>query len=98
MAVKVERAAGMHQASSNYIPGITAGTLLKTGAGNLHGLVFGSVSGSMTLYDSITASGTILAVISPSVIGSIDFKGLMFSVGLTVVTTGASGQWTVMFE
>ena len=86
------------QPVSSYISGITAGTTLKLGAGNLIGLVVGDNSGSITIYDNTTATGRIVSALTPSSVGSVDFKGVVFSNGLTVVTTGLNSKWTLIYE
>lgn len=43
-----------------------ASTLIKTGAGTLHGVVLNTpaVSGSLTLYDGTSAAGAVIAIIT----------------------------------
>jgi hypothetical protein len=52
----------------------------------------------VTIYDNTSATGTIITALTPSATGSIDLKGIAFSNGLTVVTTGATSKITVMYE
>lgn len=69
-----------------------ATTLVKTGAGTLHGLMINNVaSGVVTIFDSLTATGTIIATLTlsagvPTFLGPM---GLQFATGLTIVTSGA---------
>jgi hypothetical protein len=73
--------------------------VLKSGAGNLQTVVINANTGtSITLYDNTAASGTIIATIAPNQIASLDFKGISFSTGLTVVTIGAGINCTVIYE
>jgi len=67
-------------------------TLIKTGQGIFGGIeVFGGLTGTITVYDGVTATGTKLAdfdttvAISPTYIQNSGFK-----VGLTVVTSAAT--------
>jgi len=74
-------------------------TTLKIGAGNLHAVVLTANAGtSITLYDNTTGAGTILASISPNQVTTLDFKGIGFSTGLTVVSVGVGCSFTVMYE
>jgi len=84
-----------------------ATTVLKYGPGNLHGIIFGNTptaSGTITIYDNTAASGTILwvgtvrAVVNVNTPVSIDFKGLPFNTGLTVVTAANASDFTVVYE
>jgi hypothetical protein len=86
------------QPVSYFISGITAGVTIKNGSGNLHGLIIGDNSGTMTIYDSLSASGTIISQLTPSSVASMDFKGISFSIGLTIVTTDPAGRWTILYE
>ena len=86
-----------------YIHG-AATTVCKTSAGSLHGIIIGTpTSGSpVTIYDNTAASGTVIAVLSPTtgtVPDDVDFgeSGVDFSNGLTVVTTGTT-DITVVFD
>lgn len=73
---------------------------LKNGAGNLHAVTINAPAGtSITLYDSLTVvAGTEIAIIDPNQITTLDFKGIQFSVGLTVVTAGGPTDCTVLYE
>lgn len=89
---------------SYYQSGITTGQILKYGAGNLHGLVISGVINNsvITLYDNISASGTIIW--SSGAIGSqtqpfdLEFHNLPFSTGLTLVISGANSNVLVAYE
>lgn len=72
-------------------------TTVKSGAGIAHEILIGTpvASATITVYDSLTASGTILAVITlPSVITAFGPVAVMrdraFATGLTIVTSGAT--------
>lgn len=80
----------------NYISG-TSTNLLKSGAGNLHSIIVTDNVGTLTIYDSLTAGGTQIAVIDAAkVIGSIEFH-VPFSNGLTVVSA-TNAKCTVVYE
>ncbi len=84
-----------------------ATTVLKTGPGNLHSVIFGNMptaNGTITIYDNTSAAGTILwnavvqraaGVFTPV---SVDFKGLPFNIGLTVVQATNAADFTVVYE
>lgn len=69
-----------------------ATTLVKTGTGTLHGLMLNNVAGGVvTIFDSTTATGTIIATLTlsagvPTFLGPM---GLQFTTGLTIVTSGS---------
>lgn len=68
----------------------SATTLVKTGAGVLHGVTINTkaTTSVTTVYDSLTASGTVIAVLdSTNNVGSFLYD-VAFTIGLTVVTTG----------
>lgn len=69
-----------------------AGTYtLKSDGGHLHTLVINSTAaGTITLYDSATATGKVIAVLQASAGLGTYFYGLDFVNGLTVVTAAAS--------
>ena len=95
------------QPTSKYQTGVT-GSIFKTGAGNIHALVVGTVPTTgavVTLYDGTTTGGTVLGVFTFAFPGggnfspvSIDLKGLTFSSGLYVDTTAQSANITVIYE
>jgi hypothetical protein len=77
-----------------------ATTVVKSDAGNLHRVIVNNGSGAntATLYDNTAASGTVIATIAVNKLqGSVDFGGV-FSTGLTVVTTGADTDITVVYD
>jgi len=81
---------------SKYISTNTT-TICKLGAGRLHRVIVTDNAGRITLYDSKTATGTIIAVIDAAkVFGSIEFS-TSFSNGLTIVTAGGS-KVSVIYE
>lgn len=66
-------------------------TLVKSGAGTLKSVTInskGTVASTITIYDSLTATGTILGILdSLNLGGTFTYDG-KFSTGLTLVTTG----------
>lgn len=96
------------QPNSKYQSGTTAGVVCKYGAGNLHSMVIsGIVSGSVaTLYDNTTGSGNVIWSSGTMTIGNqatnlpypVDFKGLPFFVGLTLVVTTQNSNCLVVYE
>jgi hypothetical protein len=80
------------------ISAATAGTQVKTGAGQLWTVAINNAaSGSIiTLYDGTSTSGTPIATIDGDVQVSLDY-GLVFKVGLYVVVTDAPNI-TVIFS
>lgn len=68
-----------------------ATTNVKAGAGLLHSVTInakGTVASTITLYDALTATGTVIAVIdSLNNAGTFSFD-VAFTVGLTAVVTG----------
>lgn len=80
-------------------------TTCKTGSGRLIAIVVNTAvtSGTMTVYDNTTASGTVIATITePATLlqnhYTIDYKALEFRTGLTVVTTGTQNITVVFSE
>jgi hypothetical protein len=82
-------------------------TLLKTGPGNLRGLVFGTMptaAGTVTIYDGVTTGGTVMwsglvtRAAQASTPVSIDFQGVPFSTGLTVDVVTNAVPVMVMYE
>lgn len=67
-------------------------TLVKTGTGILHTITINTTTASaITLYDSLTATGTKIGTIAASVaIGSTFTFDCAFTIGLTVVLAGNS--------
>ena len=78
-----------------------AGTnTVKAAAGKLRRVVLNnSIGGTAILYDNTAAAGTIIATIAlgAGFVGDIDYD-CQFNNGLTVVTTGASTNITVIYE
>ena len=76
--------------TATYISTATT-TLVATGRGVLKRIVLGeTAAGAITVYDNITATGTVLAVLKASIAESTYEIGASFSVGCTIVTAGAS--------
>lgn len=84
-------------------------TNLKYGPGNLHSIVFGKLgtgANVVTVYDGNGGAGTILHVSTMTkstqasdIPFSLDFKGMPFFTGLSIVTTtGTAGDFTVIYE
>lgn len=78
---------------------LTSGTtVVKYGTGNAHGITLSNIANgaTVTLYDNTAGSGTILWASGALTVASqsnnfpfdIDFSGIQFNVGLTVVITG----------
>lgn len=66
-------------------------TLCATGRGVLKRIVLGeTAAGSITVYDNITATGTILGVLKASIAEGTYECGFKFSTGCTIVTGAAS--------
>lgn len=66
-------------------------TTVKTGPGSLHGiLITETAAGAITIYDNTAASGTVIAVLKASIVEGFYPLPVHFSIGLTVVTAGAS--------
>lgn len=84
--------------------GTTTGVILKTGGGNLHGMVFGAAVNNsvITIYDGTSTAGTIiwLSTISnaSSMPMSIDFKGLPFYNGLFFVVATQNASFAIIYE
>jgi len=81
-----------------------AGTnTIKTGPGQLASVIINTPSGaggSLTIYDSITGSGTVIAV-STTANNSGAFTlsyDVTFKNGLTIVTAGAAGDYTIVYN
>lgn len=63
-------------------------TVVKTGAGQLHGWFCGTATGNITIYDNTAASGTKILDACALVAGNNVFE-CSFSTGLTIVLSGA---------
>lgn len=73
-------------------------TLIKSGTGILGGLsVNSTAAGTITVYDSITGSGTKIGTLKASVAEGTYFRNLAFTTGLTIVT-GAASDVTVSYK
>jgi hypothetical protein len=92
------------QVTSKYQTGQTAGLVLKYGAGNIRGIAISGVAQSsiITIYDNTAASGTILwssgAMATKADPFNIELYNAPFSIGLTLVISGASANATVVYE
>lgn len=75
-----------------------ATTVLKQSAGHLDKIIIGSGgTGSITIYDNTVASGVVIVNLS-GITAPLDISlGVDYSTGLTVVTTGAATDVTVVF-
>lgn len=75
---------------------------MKSGAGFLHTLAIntkGATSNTLTLYDSTTGSGTVIAVIDTTVTPTYWLYDICFNTGLTIVSASGTGaDYTVSFE
>ena len=77
-----------------------AGDQVKTGAGLLQGLTIntGGTTSSATLYDGTSTSGTKLATVATTALGSLTFN-IAFTTGLFVVLAGgAAADVTVTYR
>lgn len=73
---------------------------IKTGAGRLAGIVVNKLGSAdtITIYDSLTATGTIIATITSPPVGRLTFD-VAFGTGLTIVTGGTTaGDYTVCYS
>lgn len=76
--------------NSQYIS-TAATTTIKTGSGFLHGItVQGGTAGTIIVYDNTAASGTILASFDSTAALATYLLDVVFSIGLTVVTSAAT--------
>jgi hypothetical protein len=85
----------------------TTTTVCKYGPGNLHEIIVGTMSdlgGTITIYDNTAGNGTILwngilrTPENSNPATSLDFKGLPFNIGLTIVTATNATDFTVVYE
>jgi hypothetical protein len=75
-----------------------ATTLVKTGAGELRAITINTTAaGTITVYDSLTATGNKIATIKASVSEQTLQFDVGFSIGLTIVT-GAASDITVAYR
>lgn len=90
--------------TSKYQTGTTAGLTLKIGSGDLHGIVISNVTNNavVTLYDNTAASGTVLFNSGPMTNNttpfSVNFWGIPFFTGLTLVISAANCDVTIAYE
>jgi hypothetical protein len=71
----------------------TATTLVKTGAGLLHGVTVnakGTGTSTVKVYDGLTAGGTLLASIDTTNLAGLFLYDIAFAVGLCVVIAGST--------
>ena len=96
LSAKVVNGYSFHRSASN------ATTTIKSGAGVLKRVTIntlGSLLNTCTIYDNTAGSGTIIAVIDPTLVQGTYEYDLVFSTGLTIVTaTGTSADITVIYE
>ena len=72
-------------------------TTVRSGRGIFTRLVVNTTAaGTITIYDSLTAAGTVLAVLKASVAEQSFEYGISLLTGLTVVTAGASDLTVVI--
>jgi len=77
--------------------GTNATTILKVGAGDLHRITVTDNSGTLLVYDGLSAAGVLMANLDASkTVGTMEF-GMPFSDGLTVVSAG-NPKMTVVYE
>ena len=78
-----------------------ATTVCKRGAGSIHILVVNSAGTLCTIYDNTAGSGAVIGIIDTTkaggTTGSIDYHCPFYN-GLTLVTTGAGTDLTVIYE
>lgn len=77
-----------------------ATTLLKSDGGTFHRIIVNDGTGTnvATIYDNIIAAAPTIATLNVDKLqGSVEFGGV-FSTGLTVVTTGATTNITVIWD
>ncbi len=66
-------------------------TEVKIGEGSLHSISVntkGTVASTITVYDSLAASGAIIAIIDSLTLSGVFTFDVTFTIGLTIVTTG----------
>lgn len=86
------------------VTGVTAGTVIKYGPGDFHGLIISAISNNsaITVYDNTAASGTILfasGAMPPNTTPiQLDFGGISFNIGLTLVIATASSNVVVLHD
>ena len=84
--------------------GVTAGTVVKSGAGVLHLVAINRpiANGTITLFDNTAASGTKIATITlpAAIVSDVDelIYDVAFTTGLSVITTGANMDITLSYS
>lgn len=79
-------------------------TLVATGRGILHSIVINKplASGSIIIYDAVTATNPIATIVKPATLLSDVAQTILydvaFGVGLTIVTSGAAQDITVCWQ
>lgn len=92
------------QPRNTFHTGTTAGTVLKYGPGDFHGIIMSAIgnNSAITLYDNVAASGRILFSSGPmpqnSVPLPLDFGGTSFNIGLTLVVATASSNINILHD
>ena len=94
----INRVGELHTLGKYHYASAATTTILKRTAGTLQRVVItDSVNATMTVYDGLSAGGTVMAVLDASkTTGTMEFQA-PFSDGLTIVTTGAP-KMTVIYE
>lgn len=67
----------------------TGNTLVKTGAGQFHGIFVGTAAGTAAIYDGISAAGTPIIAAYTLVVGFVPYD-VSYSTGLFIVLSGAA--------
>lgn len=87
------------------IPTAASNAAIKTGAGVFRKLIINTpiAAGTVTVYDSLTATGTKIATVTlPATLisdGMVEADyNCAFSTGLTVVTTGSNMDTTITYQ
>jgi hypothetical protein len=90
----------MTQPTYKYITGATT-TVCKTGAGKLHRLTVNQAGTLCTIYDQTSGAVPIIGILDTNkttgTIGTVEYNCPFFN-GLTIVTTGAGSNITVIYE
>lgn len=96
LSAKVVNGYSFHRSASN------ATTTIKSGAGVLKRVTvntLGSALNTCTIYDNTAGSGTIIAVIDPTLARGTFEYDLVFNTGLTIVThTGIAADLTIVYQ
>ena len=80
-----------------------AGTFfIKNSPGRLHRIIIGDrgvANSEITVFNSTTAADEVIAIIdSGDVAGSLDYAGLEFDIGLTILVDGANVDVTIVYD